>query len=93
MPRLCEAAKKRSVQMESSAPTAVNRLRRKAVKSAIVLSSGAIEFGASVITACIKLSACRARNPIARSLWEPTTKRCSSAGAINRAKNGESAEK
>jgi len=45
------------------------------------------EFGANVIAARIKQPASRALYPIARSLSEPTTKSCSSDGAINRVKN------
>src|SRR5271165_4253381 len=67
--------------MERPAPIAVSSLRRKALKSPIVLSSGA-----NVIAARITQPASRALNPIAPSLSEPTTKSCSSDGAINRVK-------
>ena len=60
---------KRSVPMERPAPIAVSSLRRKAVKSPIVLSSGA-----NVIAARIKQPAFRALYPIALSLSEPITK-------------------
>src|SRR5260370_1036578 len=73
---------KKKVPMERPAPTAVSSLKKKAVKSPIVLSSGA-----NVTAARIKQPASRALYPIALSLSEPTTKSCSSDGATNRVKN------